>query len=1357
MAVVTNLLKFQMLLLILPALVSCVDSSQQSGSKSRISIDLPNFKNSSQKLLSVSSSTIPGWGLSNITAAQDIDCYALFVQAADLSGNTCKDEDNITVLEPGEMFGLQAAGDSLSISIEAGPQRKLSLLGFRKSDSANCEDFKSSAFNRNNYSAPVVISEVTHDLIVGDNQIEMSLNFNTAKTLQYCTGPGFSNAWNVHGPTNSPVSILNSLVTASSSIVPSGQSLTVTVTANDLNGNILTSGGHTVALGLSGGTSTGTFSAVTDNSNGTYSSTFTAANAGTPVTISATINGLSLISLLPTIQVTTAAIAVLPPALLAISGDSTLPADDCSSPFTLTVKDSNGVTVNATSSLTVTLSGNSLGSFYSDAACTSVISSLTVSSGTNSAQFFYKNSAVESLALVAATSGLASAVHAISIAPSIAWSSPDVGFQWESPGGFSAGGKGDGMMLGPSGVHKDPSNGDLYVADTMNGRVIKYNSSGTFIGWIGAVGETPTGGASGCTSLSSGQFTPGWCLGGRSLKSSMSVQANGGLNAPIAVLSDSAYLYVGDYATARINRYDKSTGSFQGWIGRIGATPASSGASGCTTANQVAPGWCWGGVSFSGTTDGAFSSSLREMTISGSYLYVVDSTPNHRIQRFNVSSGAYAGWIGKIATSPNGGDSGCNGAAANSYTPGWCTGGTSVGGTVPGHFATPFGITSDGTYLFVSNSTGVRIEKFVASTGVFMGWIGQVLSNPSGGDAGCTSSGGGTFTPGWCLGGASTVGGVNPLNGGMALVTSIKSDSNYLYALDATRNIIRKYNKTTGAFIGWSGRIATTPSGGASGCTSATSGSTTPGWCTGGSAKVGSGNGSFTFNSTGQVFSLMDYDYYSGHLYISDSYNNRIVKMDANTGSTNSWIGAKATSNFRWRRYLDSDFLSFSYDGNLLSGLNFPTSADQLSHSMTLLNNNLYIADSKSNSIKKFDLITGAMLGWRGVVDLVPTGGPAVCNTYTAGSFNQSWCSGGTSTYVSTTAGAHYQPSGTVTDGTYMYTSESLGNRIQRFSLANGTDQGWIGKINSAPSAGDAGCAGLGAGNVTPGWCIGGSASNGTADGNLSTPKGLAIAGGFLFVVDGNNHRIVRYNLSTGVFAGWTGKISTAPTGGAAGCAGASVGTATPGWCTGGTSGTATITGGFSTPTTITTDGSYLYVGEESAAYARVSKIDVTTGATVGWIGKTSAAISGGIAGCTTVNANAQTPGWCVGGTPTGSSVFNLPEGAFSQPKGILYHNGYLYVSDGSSTVKHVIQKYDATTGAYIGWKGMIASTPYGGDAGCAGAAVGTFTPGWCIGGLPKQVSGTNLGFDSPSGLAADSNYLYVYDTGRSRIIRIPH
>ncbi|HET9708689.1 MAG TPA: invasin domain 3-containing protein [Gemmatimonadales bacterium] len=100
------------------------------------------------------------------------------------------------------------------------------------------------------------------------------------------------------------ISTAKSVVTSSDSVTTTGGVLTLTLTGKDAAGNALTKGGSTVVFTQSGGTSTGTISATTDNANGTYAATFTGVNGGTATTIGATIGGVAVTSVpLPTIRV----------------------------------------------------------------------------------------------------------------------------------------------------------------------------------------------------------------------------------------------------------------------------------------------------------------------------------------------------------------------------------------------------------------------------------------------------------------------------------------------------------------------------------------------------------------------------------------------------------------------------------------------------------------------------------------------------------------------------------------------------------------------------------------------------------------------------------------------------------------------------------------------------------------------------------------------------------------------------------------------------------------------------------------------------------------------------------------------
>src|SRR5690606_10070851 len=132
----------------------------------------------------------------------------------------------------------------------------------------------------------------------------------------------------------------------------------------------------------------------------------------------------------------------------------------------------------------------------------------------------------------------------------------------------------------------------------------------------------------------------------------------------------------------------------------------------------------------------------------------------------------------------------------------------------------------------------------------------------------------------------------------------------------------------------------------------------------------------------------------------------------------------------------------------------------------------------------------------------------------------------------------------------------------------------------TSPTGGDDGCAGATVNSFTPGWCLGGTARSGNANGHLNGPRGVAVTSNGLFVVDVVNNRISRYDAATGEFLGWHGAIATLPNGGADGCTTAGVGAMTPGWCLGGTAKASSELGTFDGPIDVTADAVYLYVSD---------------------------------------------------------------------------------------------------------------------------------------------------------------------------------
>jgi DNA-binding beta-propeller fold protein YncE len=107
------------------------------------------------------------------------------------------------------------------------------------------------------------------------------------------------------------------------------------------------------------------------------------------------------------------------------------------------------------------------------------------------------------------------------------------------------------MLNNAFGIVIDKSS-NIYVTERNNARISKYNSSGVFQGWIGKIGTSPTGGATGCNGAAVGTLTPGWCKGGTATSGS----EEGAMNSPQGIALDPAGdLYVADWNNNRILRF----------------------------------------------------------------------------------------------------------------------------------------------------------------------------------------------------------------------------------------------------------------------------------------------------------------------------------------------------------------------------------------------------------------------------------------------------------------------------------------------------------------------------------------------------------------------------------------------------------------------------------------------------------------------------------------------------------------------------------------------------------------------------------------------------------------------------------
>lgn len=1033
-------------------------------------------------------------------------------------------------------------------------------------------------------------------------------------------------------------------------------------------------------------------------------------------------------------------------ARLAISGPVTGRAGICSNAFAVNITDAFGNVTTSPGAVTVNLGsvGVSGGSpiLYADSACMTVITSLVIDGGSSNAAYYFKDATVESVSLGASDQDsnlLAANSHVVSVNPYQAWVGAATGNNAFATASFPLRGRFDALLNSPNGVAID-GNGYMYVVDSSNARIQKFDTNDNFAfkGWTGKVGMTPTGGDSNCTSTAVNAATPGWCTGGYATAGTGDGMLSTG--AAGAYIYDD-YLYVLDVTNTRVTRWDLTTGIMAGWLGKILTTTGMSGSCLAAGVGAAAPTWCTGGTAAttSGTGNGMLSTSARAITGDGTYIYVSDAG-NHRIMRWDIATGAFAGWIGKIATVPAS-PTACSGAAVGAYTPTWCYGGTAASGTGDGHMNAPRGLALDSTYLYVADAGNFRIQRLALVDGAFSGWIGRVnsatgMANYSG-LTGCTAASN-SPTACWVTGGTAKTATAGMNNNQFSAPYGITLSGSYFYVADASGHRLTKHG-LNGAYVGAVGRIASTTNLSTPACVSAGVNNYAPSWCTSSSAAQ------VSWAQTGETGGMLNAPLaaYSDatYVYVSDTTNHRIARFDAASGEYAGHLGGVGAGTSGWDSTSPSQTPLSGRDD---SGLNLPTG-------VAITGGNIYVADSTNHRIKRYAIETGAFTGWIGSIWTPPTGGDAGC-TGAGGSatatFTPGWCTGGAAK-TGTGTGMLNTPQGIYTDGTYLYVADQSNHRINKYLVATGAAIGWIGKINSVTGLGGAaGCSSATTGTFTPGWCTGGTSASGTGDGMLNTPQGIEGDGTYLYVADGTNHRISRYVAATGAFAGWTGKIATVPSGGASGCTSAAVGAATPGWCTGGTAATGTGNGHLSTPRDLSYTGTYLYVTD---ANHRISRFTAITGVFGGWLGRISSTSGlGGAAGCSSAAASSFTPGWCTGGTATSGTG----NGMLNAPKGIWGNGTNLWVVDVSN---NRISKYNESTGSFVGWSGVISSTSgLGGATGCSTATANNLTPGWCTGGTGKR--STILGaYDAPAYLkGTGSNYLYVTDGNNMRLSRLP-
>ena len=350
----------------------------------------------------------------------------------------------------------------------------------------------------------------------------------------------------------------------------------------------------------------------------------------------------------------------------------------------------------------------------------------------------------------------------------------------------------------------------------------------------------------------------------------------------------------------------------------------------------------------------------------------------------------------------------------------------------------------------------------------------------------------------------------------------------------------------------------------------------------------------------------------------------------------------------------------------------------------------MYVLDRGNHRLSKVDLKTGAYIGSIGRLSSSSGSCPTSGNS-------SGWCTGGTFTAAASDGGIS-TPRGLAVDKiANVALMTDAGHRIIKFELSTGLFQGAIGYATS--SSGDCPTAA-----PTTGWCLGGTFGiNSTTDSGMNAPKSIVIdsQNDAFFVADYDNHRILKFVLSTGAPLGAIGYVNTVGGGGT--CVAGSA--TTTGWCTRGVFSQTAAAGGFNRPwgLALNHDTQTLYVSE--IVNARIQAFNAMTGVYISTI----------------------------------SSSNQSRELAIDPVRGKLY---------AAHSNLHLVAKYDITTNLFEGSLGY----PTASSGTCV---VGDISPFWCTGGT-FGFSTIDGGFSPPAGVAFDEKdgFLYVGEDANSRIQR---
>ena len=321
-----------------------------------------------------------------------------------------------------------------------------------------------------------------------------------------------------------------------------------------------------------------------------------------------------------------------------------------------------------------------------------------------------------------------------------------------------------------------------------------------------------------------------------------------------------------------------------------------------------------------GAADGAAATASFNnpygITTDGTNLYVVD-TNNNKIRKIVIATGA----VSTLAGSPTGVAGSADGAGAAAT------------------FNSPSGITTDGTNLYVADSSNNKIRQIVIATGVVSTLAGS-------GAAGAADGAGATASFNYPYG--------------------ITTDGTNLYVVDTNNNKIRKIVIATGVVSSVTGAANT------AGVTGAADGA--------GAAATFNGPTDLTTDGT--------------KLYVVDEWNSKIRQIVIATGVVSSVTGAANTASGRG-----------AADGAAA------TASFYIPYGLTTDGTSLYVTDAGNSKIRQIVIATGVVSSVTGAAN-------------TAGVAGAADGAGATATFSN--------PAGITTDGTNLYVVDSNNNKIRK-------------------------------------------------------------------------------------------------------------------------------------------------------------------------------------------------------------------------------------------------------------------------------------------------------------------------------------